>query len=358
MLNTHESSKSKLWKYSLIVPFLVAFIFLFQIETVAQVREKPTKQQQIQERVELRIDKNSTDEEIKKETTRIQDKYGVTVKVSKIKRNSSDEIVSLKMDYKDKQGNSGSTHINGNKPIDPFSFFLNSNNGKMNMGFNSYSKKGTKTVVSGSQKNEEEGLAYSFSNEEVLAPPTPPSPPTKSFERVEKVPTPPKFPEAPMVPSNLQDEKEMKKFEEKMAVFEMKMKKMEPQIAQFEKEMEEYEKEMQGFEPDMKVFEKQMEEFEKKMEAYQEQIIQNKNIVIDKRTERREEINQEQDREIKIARLRAEESQKAREEAHKAAIKSKIAAEEAKVKAERAKRKAEIEKRIAEEEKKSEEEQK
>ena len=172
-------------------------------------------------------------------------------------------------------------------------------------------------------------------SQELPEPPAPPTPPTTSFERVGKVPTPPKFPQAPSVPADLQDEKEMKKFEEQMAVFEMKMKKIQPQIAQFEKEMEVYEKEMQSFEPDMKDFEKQMEEFERKMEVYQQEIIQKNKIINEERAERIKHIEA----------LNKSESKKIQQEneAHRA----KIEAERQKMRAEREKRKAEEQKRIA-----------
>lgn len=47
MLNTHPSHQKKSWKYVLILPVLSAFMLLFQVETVAQVKEKKVNSSQI-----------------------------------------------------------------------------------------------------------------------------------------------------------------------------------------------------------------------------------------------------------------------------------------------------------------------
>lgn len=362
MLNTNPSSKKQLWKYSIALPLILGFIFCFQIETIAQVKESqkqtPKKAQQSQEKVELRIDKNSTDEQIKKETTYLQEKYDVTVKVSKIKRNAANEIVGLKVDYKDGKGNSGSSQISGDEPIKPFVFFMNNHNGKRNMGFQSLSNSGNKPAVyvyhNDEDNDNEDATAYSFDDEEVPAPPAPPAPPALGkMKALPAPPSPPNFPAPPAVPSDLTSEKAMKEFEEKMAAFEMSMKKMQPQMEQFEREMEKYEMEMEGFEPDMKAFEKEMEKFEKEMEAYQEKMMKNRYVYVEKTKDK--EGYRVQDKAHQEAMMKAHkeamEAHKMEMKAHKEALKQQLEAEKMRMKAEMERDKAE-QKRRAEELKK------
>lgn len=362
MLNTNPSSKKQLWKYSIALPLILGFIFCFQIETIAQVKESqkqtPKKAQQSQEKVELRIDKNSTDEQIKKETTYLQEKYDVTVKVSKIKRNAANEIVGLKVDYKDGKGNSGSSQISGDEPIKPFVFFMNNHNGKRNMGFQSLSNSGNKPAVyvyhNDEDNDNEDATAYSFDDEEVPAPPAPPAPPALGkMKALLAPPSPPNFPAPPAVPSDLTSEKAMKEFEEKMAAFEMSMKKMQPQMEQFEREMEKYEMEMEGFEPDMKAFEKEMEKFEKEMEAYQEKMMKNRYVYVEKIKDK--EAYRVQDKAHQEAMMKAHkeamEAHKMEMKAHKEALKQQLEAEKMRMKAEMERDKAE-QKRRAEELKK------
>lgn len=360
MLNTNPSSKKQLWKYSIALPLIVGFIFCFQIETIAQVKENqkqaPQKAQQSQEKVELRIDKNSTDEQIKKETTYLQEKYDVTVKVSKIKRNAANEIVGLKVDYKDGKGNSGSSQISGDEPIKPFVFFMNNHNGKRNMGFQSLSNSGNKPAVyvyrnNDENEEDEDVVAYAFDDEDIPAPPAPPAPPALGkMKALPAPPSPPSFPAPPAVPSDLTSEKGMKEFEEKMAAFEMNMKKMQPQMEQFEREMEKYEIEMEGFEPDMKAFEKEMEKFEKEMEIYQEKMIKNRHAYQEKMERMHDkEAYRVQDKAHQEAMMKAHkeamEAHKMEMKAQKEALKKQLEAEKKRMKAEMERDKAEQKRR-------------
>ncbi|MFA9190763.1 M56 family metallopeptidase [Flavobacterium sp. FZUC8N2.13] len=46
MLNKNQSKKTNTWKYALVLPALVAFVFLFQIEVVAQEKETPKQEKE------------------------------------------------------------------------------------------------------------------------------------------------------------------------------------------------------------------------------------------------------------------------------------------------------------------------
>lgn len=138
MLNTNPSNKRNLWKYSVILPMLVAFFLLYQVKTIAQVKEAkfPKVIEEVQEvnRVELIIDKNTSDKQIKEETDLLKKEHGVIVKISKVKRNTKKEITGLKINYKDNKGNKGSNQINGDEPIEPIVFYKETKNGNSNMG--------------------------------------------------------------------------------------------------------------------------------------------------------------------------------------------------------------------------------
>ncbi|WP_333878427.1 M56 family metallopeptidase [Flavobacterium sp.] len=126
MLNTHPSRRSNSWKYTLVVPALIGFVLLFQIKTVAQEKETEIelgKALQHREEVRLVINKNSTEAELKKEAKRLKENHGITLKCSKIKRNADGEITAIKVEFKDKNGNKGVSHVAGNEPIAPIHFY-------------------------------------------------------------------------------------------------------------------------------------------------------------------------------------------------------------------------------------------
>ncbi|MCO6175981.1 hypothetical protein NHF50_13095 [Flavobacterium sp. NRK F10] len=135
MLNTNPSSKKKMWKYTVVLPLLTLFFLAFQIKTLAQVKERvfitPND-----ETTEFIITKNTTDEEIKKETAILKKEHDVTFKVSKLKRNTDNEIIALDIKFKDKDGSTGRMSANGDQPIQPIRFFKEVDmSGKTNMGF-------------------------------------------------------------------------------------------------------------------------------------------------------------------------------------------------------------------------------
>ncbi|WP_423740236.1 M56 family metallopeptidase [Flavobacterium columnare] len=119
MLNQSQSEKKNSWKYALIIPVVMAFIFFFQVKTIAQ--EKNIVQPN-SSGLYITTDKSSTDQEIKEDTKIAKDKFGVILKYSKIKRNSKGEITAIKIEYKDTNGKKGMTHIQGDDPIKPIYF--------------------------------------------------------------------------------------------------------------------------------------------------------------------------------------------------------------------------------------------
>ncbi|MFM2229965.1 MAG: hypothetical protein RL607_1223 [Bacteroidota bacterium] len=123
MLHQNQSHQRKSWKYTVMIPALMAFVFLFQIKTVAQEKtiqhiETNTSQNMVQ----LRWDKDTPESEMDKDVKALKE-LGVTVKYSKVKRNDQGEITGIKVSYEDEKGKKGQTQVSGDEPIAPIVFF-------------------------------------------------------------------------------------------------------------------------------------------------------------------------------------------------------------------------------------------
>jgi len=125
MLNKNQSNKRSSWKYAVIIPALVAFVFLFQVKVVAQER-KTTKQEITNEETPffIVIDKSTSEKDFKEYSTIVKSNYDGNLKFSKIKRNSNGEIIAIKVEFTQKDGRSGATEISGTKPIKTFYFII------------------------------------------------------------------------------------------------------------------------------------------------------------------------------------------------------------------------------------------
>jgi len=335
MLNKNQSHKKNSWKYTIVLPVLVAFFIAFQIKIIAQEKqnsnaEKVKTMYPTQNVTEMVWTKNSSDEELKRDIESMK-KEGVNVSYSKLKRNSKGEITSIKVEFKDKNGKTGVNYVMSDEPIKPI--YLRKTNDYVGFG-----KSGLSKVVSINKKDgkqEEEEYSFSFSDEDELSPiaplanleiPEPPVPPVYPYSNLMDAPNAPSFPRipnAPRFPSDVHDEKSMAVYEKEMAVFEKKMKLAEKE---FEAKMEIYEKQMNENDPKMKNFEKEMEKFEEAMEKYQERYLDqfqnHREIEIEKREVMRD-AQREAQQEAAYARREAnqarKEAMKAREEALKEA---------------------------------------
>jgi len=121
MLNKNQSSKKNYWKYLVVVPLLAFFMFQFQTRVLAQEKTNPISEnrQDSQKVVKVVIDKNTTDAEIKKDAEMLKNDFDITLKVSKIKRNSKGEITGIKIKFKDNEGNSADSQYDSKTPIQP-----------------------------------------------------------------------------------------------------------------------------------------------------------------------------------------------------------------------------------------------
>jgi hypothetical protein len=126
MINTTPSNKKSLWKYAVVLPLLTAFFLMFQIETVAQVRENSNSEEKRPIEVEvIAVDfvtnKNTTDAEMKSDTKQLKTQ-GIDYKFSKVKRNKNGEIIAIKIEFNDGKGNKGFKEIKSDNPIEPIYF--------------------------------------------------------------------------------------------------------------------------------------------------------------------------------------------------------------------------------------------
>jgi len=129
MLNKNQSSKWNSYKYLLIVPALAAFMVYFQVKVIAQEKQADAFIfNGAQRGVEIVVNKNTTDAQLKEHAENLKKDHGIKLKFSKVKRNASGEIVSIKAEFKDNNGKKGTTMITGDKAIEPIRFYKNGNN--------------------------------------------------------------------------------------------------------------------------------------------------------------------------------------------------------------------------------------
>jgi hypothetical protein len=142
MLHKNQSQKRNSWKYAAILPILVGFMLLFQIETIAQLKEGKIEKSKIKENNFLVssvfssvLTKNSTDEEINElEKTFSIKKY--KLKISKVKRNKKGEIIEIKLSFDSGKTYNRILERKSTEPINNIKIFINSDkDDNTNCGF-------------------------------------------------------------------------------------------------------------------------------------------------------------------------------------------------------------------------------
>ncbi len=127
MLNKNQSKKSNYWKYFIMIPALAAFLFYFQVKVIAQEKKTENIRRTVveQDQIAVEINKNSTDEQLKKDAALLKKEHNIKLKFSKVKRNSAGEIVAIKVEYDDAKGSKGVSQCSGDEPIKPIRFYKN-----------------------------------------------------------------------------------------------------------------------------------------------------------------------------------------------------------------------------------------
>jgi beta-lactamase regulating signal transducer with metallopeptidase domain len=162
MLHTNQSHKRNAWKYATILPLLVGFMLLFQIETVAQVKESKIEETNyaVSTNYSSILTKNTTDKELRElEKSFSDEKY--KLKISKVKRNKNGEIIEIKLLF-----DSGKTYVEilerkSTEPIDAIKIFIKSDkNDNVTCGFEEISN-----VVSAKYLEDDENGAIKMDSE-------------------------------------------------------------------------------------------------------------------------------------------------------------------------------------------------
>ncbi|BFM44810.1 M56 family metallopeptidase [Flavobacterium sp. CFS9] len=278
MLNKNQSKKWNYWKYYAIIPALAAFIFLFQIKTIAQEKEarKVKESKEVTKKNDstdvIKIQKNTTDQELKKITEDLKQKHNVDVVISDVKRNSENELTAIKVDVKKQNGKTQTIHIESNNPIKGCGIVISAQNDGSKSVALITDDAPNRPGIFRNQVAERENI--NDTDGDPLTPPTPPTPP--SFPNGAMPPMPPlNVPMPPMPPMNPGSKAEMANFKKDMAEYEKKLKSIEPSIAAYEKQLNEflsqrdanYEKDMQKYEAAMDKFSAEMEKFAENIEV-------------------------------------------------------------------------------------------
>jgi beta-lactamase regulating signal transducer with metallopeptidase domain len=137
MLHKNQSHKRNAWKYATILPVLVGFMLLFQIETIAQVKENSkVAAYAVEVEFDNLITSKTTDGEIKKiENSFNEDNI---LKISNIKRNKEGEIIEIRLEFSSKNNskNKNIKIVQGDKPIKPIRIFIKEDkNNEKSVGF-------------------------------------------------------------------------------------------------------------------------------------------------------------------------------------------------------------------------------
>ena len=141
MLNKNQSNKRNYWKYALVLPLLGAFVFFFQVKVVAQEKEpEPTTVEQtktVENSVDIyKINKNTTDAELKEQTKALKEKYDVTLDFSGVERNSKNELIAIKVDLNKGKEISKKMATKGTEAIKTFGIIISKNeNGLLTVDF-------------------------------------------------------------------------------------------------------------------------------------------------------------------------------------------------------------------------------
>lgn len=141
MLNKNQSNKRNSWKYALILPLLGAFVFFFQVKVIAQEKKSEQTATELaksdKNSVDIyKINKNTTDEELKEKTRALKESYAIIVIFSGIERNSKNELIAIKVDLKKGKEIAQKMETKGTEAIKTFGIIISKNeNGILTVDF-------------------------------------------------------------------------------------------------------------------------------------------------------------------------------------------------------------------------------
>ena len=278
MLNKNQSKKWNYWKFYAIIPALVAFVLIFQIETVAQEKKEIKEVSEKKQNIDVfKIKKTTTDQELKEIALKLKQNHNVDVVISDVKRNADNELTAIRVDIEKGTGEAQTIQIEGNHAIKSCGIVIvTGDNGKKTINLVTDGAIDNPAVIENRTTEAKESQVSDIA-EAALTPPTPPTPPVFPTGAMPTPPTPnmSDMPKPPSPPANHNDKGAMKKFEKEMADFEKKMEDYEPDMSAYEKEVDEImEKRSAIFDKEMEKYDIAMEKFNADMEQYNQYIEQ------------------------------------------------------------------------------------
>jgi hypothetical protein len=148
MLNTNPSNQIKSWKYALMLPVLSAFMLLFQVETVAQVKEQLTEETnyEVASSYSSILTKNTTDKELKELEETFSDE-NQKLSISNVKRNKNGEIIEIKLTFDSGKTYNQILERKSSEPIIDIKIYVNSDdNDTISCGFVEVDNKATNAI--------------------------------------------------------------------------------------------------------------------------------------------------------------------------------------------------------------------
>jgi bla regulator protein BlaR1 len=156
MLQQQRSNSVSQWKFALILPLLIVFVFAFNVKTIAQQKQRNIVSKKI-EIFEFVVDKTSTKEQLSDIITASKVE-GLHVKFKGLKRNTTNEIIAITIDAKAKNGKASASHGSDLKGgISPIQLSFDRKNNHLSIGSTS-----ERNLHGYSYSNKSSGSNYMF----------------------------------------------------------------------------------------------------------------------------------------------------------------------------------------------------
>lgn len=133
MLHKSKSEKMNAYKFAIVLPLLVLFVFNFNTKVIAQTKEASTESSKIGQNVlKYVINKNTKDSQLESIKENLA-KNKVIVDFKNLKRNDRKEITGIKINYESNVHN-GNYVVNSENPIEDIEIAFNVNEHKLMVG--------------------------------------------------------------------------------------------------------------------------------------------------------------------------------------------------------------------------------
>ena len=168
MLNKNQSKKGKSWKLYVVVPALVAFVLVFQVEIIAKEKREIAKKEVNKGDYPAdvyKISKNTTDQQLKEMAEKMKLNHNVDAKVSDVERNAANELIAIRFDLKSGNEQSQSYRVKGNKAIKECEIVIETEkDGSKKIGLKTDNKIGEVKIIDKERKVEVKKVTNSKTN--------------------------------------------------------------------------------------------------------------------------------------------------------------------------------------------------